>query len=1279
MEARTNASPAQSTKRRFLAVIATVLWLLMIGVSQSVAQSSSGTLTGVVSDTTKAFIPNAEVTVTSNDTNESLTIKTDDSGLYSLSALQPGMYTVKVFKTGFEETDVSQVAINIASTSTVNVQLKVGSSAVSVDVVATAQLLNSENAVFSTDVPKEVIQNLPFSERSALTAVMLAPGVQGDPQYNMGIQSENAPIYTQPTTPGGSLSVGGGRPGSALQLVDGVDLSMVGYPRVAITFSGDDLSQITVQSTAIQARYGRSGGGVINQASRGGTLTYHGLLGFRHEDPFFEATTYGQGNFTFTTPSGPLIRPVTQNVHQNLFTGTFGGPVPLKLMHMNRNTFFFVSFEPMRAGSKVFGRQRIPTPAELSGDFSNAYTLLNTSILSTQGYAAAIAAPRVGGLDYQFALNSAGFPVGPRLNSSSMYTAISNSNLSAQLKQNQLASFLLSQFPTPSDMKGMQSTLNYIFPDASYANDGNNIVGARGVANTDNRYNLRIDQNLGRSDHAFVRYTRVPIQGVRFSWMGPTSLINNQPTQMVDSWNLLADYTHIFHGSWVNDGRFSYTKMNYTVKPAPVTTTQDLAAKYGLTPAQIGSGVPSFSIDTGSYGSSTGGNDGGISNNAVYHFGDDVSFVKGAHAVSFGGEFRYMQLERLPNAGIFGGSYTFPAANTNNGSAGGNATASFILGTLSALTVSTVQNFSYRWRYTGLYVMDDWKVAPKLTLNFGLRYHLEFPRTETAGLQGSFLPNVSGTLNNVAATGAFAFSGTNGLPTTLWPVNYKLFEPRLGFAYLATPNMTVRGSFNLIHAPLTGLTNSNIPALTPNSLSIGNATGGSNTSAWVNYITNPVALPSTGVPGVLKPTAPVFSYGTGLLPNVNQSNQVPYVENWSVSVQYQLSKAAMIQGAYVGARSHRLFNSPEDTNVMPLGTLQSEIASNFNFSSSATSSTYGLGTGNANINLLPYPQFYNNPIQSIFVREGSSSYDGLYLNGTARMAGGLTVIGSFTWSKSLDDGSTGSIDGITTDSFGFSYPQSPFTKAGERSVSGYDIPTHTTVGYTWDIPAGAGRALSYGRAFNALFGGLRTSGMFNAESGYPFSPTLGSTGYFCSNSTTTTGSVTTLKYCGNGNAITTGAGHYQLRPNLVPGVQLVKSNWRNHDPFNLTGSGGFVNPAAFAVPGTPGTLQTANVPSFGNAPRTMPNIRSPHTIYFDMSASKDIPLRSDRIKLQIKADAINVFNHTNFFINPNANHNFTTAINSATGAPTYNTNFGALSSGNNNPGRTFAVGASLTF
>jgi hypothetical protein len=147
---------------------------------------------------------------------------------------------------------------------------------------------------------------------------------------------------------------------------------------------------------------------------------------------------------------------------------------------------------------------RVPTPAELQGDFSNAYALINTTILSQQGAAAALAAPRTGGLYYQSPLNANGFPSGTRYSNSNQYVPVPNNNLSTQLAQNPLAKYLLAAFPTPSNPGPY---FGFYRTDGLWLNNGNNVYYLRGVSNVDNRYAFRIDHNLSDRDRLFVRFT----------------------------------------------------------------------------------------------------------------------------------------------------------------------------------------------------------------------------------------------------------------------------------------------------------------------------------------------------------------------------------------------------------------------------------------------------------------------------------------------------------------------------------------------------------------------------------------------------------------------------------------------------------------------------------------------------------------------------------------------------------------------------------------------------
>jgi hypothetical protein len=700
----------------------------------------------------------------------------------------------------------------------------------------------------------------------------------------------------------------------------------------------------------------------------------------------------------------------------------------------------------------------------------------------------------------------------------------------------------------------------------------------------------------------------------------------------------------------------SYLRSERFRGPTAASLNKDYGAMLGLTPAVLGAGFPTFAYGQGLSAIGSGGTqaDGGRSLDVNFGIGDDFSMLLGKHTIKFGGEWRALQLNRLDTSNLYGGQYSFNRNLTNSGTLGGSSLATFDLGLISSLAIRTSQPFYYRWKYLGVYVQDDWKVLPKLTLNFGMRYNLETPRQEKNDLQGSVVADVPGTLNGVAATGAFLFSGHKGMPETLWPTNYHGLEPRVGFAYNPLHFVTVRGSYSLIHTPLSGIGNSVVPDLASTALSIGGAQGGVDPTQWVNYMTNPV---STGgrVPTTLT-SGPLLTFSsTGYLPFVNQSDAVPYVQLWSFSLQFQAGGRTVVETAYSGQHGVHLFAAPVDVNIPPLNTLLADISANANMNARNIPNPYGLGNMTLLESQRPYPQFFNNPIMSAFDRTASSNYNAFYARVQHRAATGLTLIGSFTWSKSLDNASSGSLDTTVTDSYGFAHPQLPYTLKGERSLSTFDTPVHVSAAYTWDLPIGRNRALNMGNGLlNSLLGGWKTSGIFSAQSGYPLWVVLGTPGYFVS---TAAGST---NIGGNGTAIQDAF----LRPNIVPGVPLINPNWRQ-DPFGVNG-GGYLNPAAFTTPGAPGS------PALGDAPRTLGNARNPRTIYYDLSVRKSFDV-GERVRLQIRADAINVLNHTNFFLGSGSTsqHTLNSSLNNL------NVNFGDISAVNG--GRSIGLGIMVTF
>jgi hypothetical protein len=526
----------------------------------------------------------------------------------------------------------------------------------------------------------------------------------------------------------------------------------------------------------------------------------------------------------------------------------------------------------------------------------------------------------------------------------------------------------------------------------------------------------------------------------------------------------------------------------------------------------------------------------------------------------------------------------------------------------------------------------------------------------------------------VAATGAFAFSGQNGLGKTLWPINYKGFEPRLGFSWLPRPFMTVRSSYALIHMPLSGNTNSVIPDLVSPALSLGGTKGGVNPNAYVNYITNPVNVPSP-LPGV-RTGGPLFSYvasagssgstTVGELPNIAQTDTVPYVQLWSFSTQFQLGSSTVLEFDYAGQHGVHLFSPPVDTNVPSLSTLVSNLQAHKDFNTANIPNAYGLGNQSLISSLRPYQQFATNVIESAFDRVSGSNYNAFYLRTQHTAGKSLTVLGSFSWSKSMDDASSGALDQTVTDVFGYSYPQLPYTRAGEYSLSTYDIPVIVNVASVWNLPTNRGdRFGSNHRFLNTIIGGWQTSGRFTAQSGYPVRVLLGGPGYFVSTAAVATGAAP--KYGGLGTAIQDA----NLRPNIVPGQRLIKANWKQ-DPFGYNG-GGYLNYNAFAMPGS------IDNPQIGNATRTLGGARNPRNINLDLSLRKSFSLSPERVRLQLRADALNALNHTNYFFGTTtANHNLYSGISSTTvNTPIENTAFGNITSAG--PARIVALGAFVTF
>jgi Carboxypeptidase regulatory-like domain len=1210
--------------------------LVLIG-PQLRSQTSNGDLTGTVSDVSGANIPGVTIRVKNIATDVSIETTSSSGGLYNVTSLIPGSYNIECEKQGFEKTLVQQVAVQASQTTTVDIKMRVGATSSTVDVRAQTDLLTPGSPEVATTIENELVSNLPYAERSSLGAAILAAGVRGDPSSPNQMMSENPGIATGAIAPASILSVGGAFPGRTSILIDGSDVTQSSYPRTGISVSADMVQETTVISSGLPAQYGRSEGGVIIQATRSGGGGYHGGVTWRHSDPFFQSQQLG-------SPLPPLA-------HTNFFGGYIGGPVWIPKVYNGRNkTFFYVGVEPGRLNNATSAQGTVPTAAELSGQFYNSLSFLNTTILRASGVEAAMAAPRVGGLYYQYPLNSAGFPAGAQYSNSGLYVPVPNDDLSAQVAQNKFAQFLAARLPTPANPGPYVSFLR---PDGLWLPNGNNVNYQRGVFNVDNRYSARVDHVISANDRMFVRYSGEPLNSTRYFALAANNPLTQVPGDIADSLDFAMNEVHIFSPSLVNEARIMYMRDRQFRSEDSAALSQNWAATLGLTPATSGVGFPNTNLG---YTTQIGNSGESSQVDENYQFEDDVTWTRGKHTIRFGFDLRRLQSNQYNLGGTYGGIYGFGTGATNNGVTGGNSLATLDLGLITSFsnTPDPVPAY-YRFHYVAGYAQDDWKWRSNITVNVGLRYEVETPRIEKYNSQGTFIPGVTGTLNGQPAQGGFCFSGSCGLPTSLWPTNYMGFEPRLGIAWVPRPFMTVRAAYDVLRAPLTGYGITPVPDFNVPSTTVGGTTGGIHPGQGVDFISNPIA-PLTSALSALQGHGPFFTVQGLTVPFVTQNNVVPYTQQWSFTLQFQLEPHTLLQVSYHGLRgTHLISRFAPPQNYPSIATLEGLVASNYNFSSNIPN-PYGITSGASVITenkltaLVPYQNFFNQSLAEIYNRAGNSIYNALYISATHRFSNGLSFVSNFVWSKSIDniggDANTGN-NGVT----GATQVQNPQDINLDRSVSNFDVPLSFTTGFTYILPIGQGKWLStHNRVVDLLVGGWVTSGIFNRQSGQPFWVALGSSGYWFSQ--TGTNSVA--------GALPSGI---NLRPDVVAGQSCIDPNWRN-DPINTP----YINASYFSIPGSLGH------PAFGDAPATLTNCRSPRITTFDANVHKKIPLgHNEKRYLEIGLNAINAFNHPAFFLNLNTGHSLYNAFNTAAltspGTPpfTVQSSFGFLGISNTSP------------
>jgi hypothetical protein len=1178
------------------------------------AQTNRGGITGTVTDKSGSVIPGALVQIANSGTNETRRVKASESGVYAEQNLEPVTYTVEVSAQGFKRARVENVKVDTASTATVNFQLEPGALTTEITVTASAPLVNTESGTAGQTITTVQIDNAPLVNRSVLDLSLLVPNVSGD------VGTEDPGLGSGGTVPGFNLSVNGGRAGSSLILADGVNNTGVGVARQVVSFSPETVQEFTVQTNAYSAEYGRTGGGIINTTTKSGTNQLHGTALWYQRNPATNAAP-------FTTAS--TNRPVS-NTRSNQFSLTAGGPVILpKIYNGHNRTFFFFGVEPRYGSDFLQGDGLMPSDAMRSGDFSNTVRVTNGD---SAPVLASVASqfPGVTQTDstlYQYFSPAAGnqFTINAKPASGSTLIPFPGNKI-PQSMLDPVAQKLLKYVPEPN-------TTPFLDTSGALAN----MITGRTLKNDNVRYTGRIDHNLSAKNRLTVRATIIPVVGT--TTYGND--VNGSTGNYSYSRQFMAADTHSFTSTVFNDLRLNYTRGRFSQTFAPewdAKTGANLSTEMGL-PSLTKGGVPNMAIGLGSYGGiGAGGSTLGDDVEERYNVADAVHIVRGAHSITAGVDATHELLNTINYYSAAGGIYNFrPYETSSTGTSsgtGGIQFASFLLGTPDAVTLSNaLLPYYYRWNSGAAYVQDDWKVKSNFTVNLGLRYSLNLPRTEKYNHQGTFLPGdaqtfplpapytlpATGQVITQAVVPPFAMDGYGGRSRYLWPADYHDFEPRVGFAWspefpgLERRRMVIRGGYGLSHTPLNGQNRQPLPSFSSPATTFGVNSGQVNTSYAMRLGSNPPndpplswaqvlsAVPSNGM--VTLGSLNYVSEAFAISPNM----KTPYAQNWNLTISQPLGRYDVIEIAYVGSKGTHLFLPSTNQNSTNLAYLQALDANNISSTTTVndplgrTSSTGAVIKVQQGTLDSTYMGFLN--LNTRWDSSADSIRNAVYINYVRRPTHGLTVTANYTFGKSIDDASDGSAEANTL-STGSPISGGEATFGGnrrlDRAVSSFDIKHSVVASVLWDVPLGRGGRLfpDMPKAANAILGGWSMSAIERLRSGYPFQPVL---------------------HDNNGIGDTTSGGEYTMRPDEVPGVSVVNPLWSSHCPLTTTCQP-YLNPAAFERP---------PLGQLGTAPRTLDAGRGPMQNYLDSSVQKTWAVH-ERYRIQFRIDLLNTLNHPVF-------------------------------------------------
>jgi hypothetical protein len=1167
-------------------LLAETICVLLLTIT-ALGQSDRGTITGAVTDPSKAVVAGATVTATNKATGIKQETVTTETGNYTLSSLPAGLYDVTVEQAGFKRFISQGVQVQVAQTFRVDAPLELGAPVETVTVTAESSLLKTENAEQSTNISGETFNSLPInfgvtnSIRSWLSFIQLAPGISVPNQNEIQRASING-------APGGSFKI----------YLEGQDVTSTNdtvWTSTVASASVETIQEFSVQTNNFDAEFGQVLGGVFNFTTKSGTNEFHGSA---YEYLTNEALN---AHRSFSTPFSSSPRPRRALDRKHDYGFTVGGPVRIPKLYDGRNkTFFFFNLEKYRNVSRSSGNlSTVPTAAFRRGDFS---AILGPELRDAQGQLIRDA------LDRTIRQNAIYDPRTTR-------TVTLSNGAQAVVRDPFPNNIIPSELFDPVALK-----IQELIPQP----DNGELF-----ENWDPRINNFRFQSIPsiKIDHSFSNDTKLSgywaVQKTDqiTAADGLPIPITGRRDQKIYGHTVRLNLDKTLSPSLLLHAGVGYLRFHNPDSAPDDVLNFDAVGELGFRGASTDpSGFPRIvGPNLGSLVQGSFGGMGVMGPQQANKFWNDkltavtnLTWVRNNHTYKFGGEFK-QEVWSDANLTAAQGRLAFSEAQTGlphlqsttvgNGSIGFRY-ASFLLGLVNTATVSAVKAVQWRKQAWSFYGQDNWKISPKLTVNLGLRWDY--------GGQGHELHYRSSQIDlntpNPSAggrPGAFIYEGFGeGRCNCTFTKPYKYaFGPRLGVAYQLDSKTVVRAGWGISYSQLANwwyVTGGSLTlGLGFNSVDFSNSAFGEPALLMRNGLQyNPADLTAASLNPGIRPlpgqTASFPDAWWGVIQDRN-GGRPGRVNQWSISLQRELRKDLVLELAYVGNRGAWLeandlinVNAIDPARLTALGLdltnpadrqlLTSRIDSPLAASRGFTR-PYADFPGSATVaqSLRPFPQF-NDRLGVRWAPVGNSWYDALQAKVTKRYSRGLDLTAAFTWQKELVRGAGGN------PGLGGPFVNNVFNREAQKSLASTSTPLIFVTGFSYTTPR-----LQTNRVVEHIVGNWTIGGLLRYASGAlihtPFS---------------------------NNNIFPL---HFQSTlQNRVPGVPLFLKDPNGGDIDPRTDL--VLNPAAW-VDAPPG--------QFSNSSGYFNDFRWQRQVSENMSLGRRFAIK-ERMSLELRAEFFNIFN-----------------------------------------------------